>query len=180
MSVRYGFQTPNQCDFLATPQLGPRPGRQCKQSRDCRRRRYPRQQALTTELAMKKTYISQAYALSISITIPKAPQLHLPLIFLFQMIQICCNVVPINNFQRQSCSFECLEGNRENVFENVRCLYLRFLQRFRCTLAMALCSRRCRPIFKTAALICTYDAVGKLIKRFNWRQVYLAKRRNKN
>jgi len=46
------------------------------------------------------------------------------------MITLCCKVVPINNFQRQSCSSNCLEGNRENIFEIDA--YLRFLQRIQC------------------------------------------------
>jgi len=33
------------------------------------------------------------------------------------MIKRSCNVVPINNFQRQRCWSKCLEGNGEKSFE---------------------------------------------------------------
>jgi len=33
-----------------------------------------------------------------------------------------CKVVPINNFQRQICSSNCFEDNRENAFEIDTCL----------------------------------------------------------
>jgi len=44
--------------------------------------------------------------------------------FHIQMIKLCYKVVPIYNFQQQSCSSKCLEGNREID------AYLCFLQRF--------------------------------------------------
>jgi len=41
------------------------------------------------------------------------------LIFFFQMIKLCCKVVSINNFQPQSYSSKCLEGNREQISKSV-------------------------------------------------------------
>jgi len=51
------------------------------------------------------------------------------------MIKLCCKVVPINNFQRQSSSSKCFEGNREQCSK-----FYPFHDDLSASLAMALCS----------------------------------------
>jgi len=57
------------------------------------------------------------------------------------------------NFERQSSSYKCLEGNSKKFFEID--VYLTIIHRFHAPLAMALCSKRC--ISETAASICLFD-----------------------
>ena len=52
-------------------------------------------------------------------------------LFHFQMMKLCCEVFPNNNFQRQSCSCTCSADNCQGIFETDA--YLRILQWFRCT-----------------------------------------------
>jgi len=51
--------------------------------------------------------------------------------FPLSIIELCCKVVLINNFQQLSCSSKCLEENREKCFEiNAN---LHFLERLKFT-----------------------------------------------
>jgi len=63
--------------------------------------------------------------------------------FKFQMIKLCCKVIPINNFQRWSCASNWLESNRSNILKIDK--YFRFLQRFQCTPRYGPSSNRCIP-----------------------------------
>jgi len=84
-------------------------------------------------------YIRKSGMSDIKIEPPTSPSPHLEVesvknanrILHFQMITLSCKVFfPINNFQRQSCSSKCLEGNRENIFEAT---HKYVLLRFPCT-----------------------------------------------
>jgi len=72
------------------------------------------------------------------------------------MIQLCCKVSWINNFERRSFSCICLEDNYEKSFEiHADMIFVQFTmipeQR------QGAVSNSCKPISRTAALICMCD-----------------------